>query len=185
MRLSDCTAFGWFAACCSSHVNCFCSQDSRVPLESRSTFWPRGSVNFRYVYDVVGRSSNSSSLASSVVEGGPNGVGASSPEACRDGTLDDGCVLPLAADGCLFDSSLDGRVSNEDLLSKEGRASGTGRELPLLIGLEKLVLRCEPFIENSEVIEGDRYIGGIHGENGDCGLDTPLLPENLRDEETA
>ena len=34
-------------------------------------------------------------------------------------------------------------------------------------------------------MEGDRCIGGIHGENGDCGRDIPLLPENLRDEDTA
>lgn len=94
-------------------------------------------------------------------------------------------MLPLAADGCLCGSSVDGRVSKDDLLSKLGRESGTGRELPLLKGLEKLVLRCDPFIENSEVIEGDLCMGGIHGEKGDCGLDMPLLPENLRDEDTA
>jgi hypothetical protein len=34
-------------------------------------------------------------------------------------------------------------------------------------------------------MDGDRCIAGIHGENGDCGLDIPLLPEHFRDEDTA
>ena len=34
-------------------------------------------------------------------------------------------------------------------------------------------------------MDGDRCIGCMYGENGDCGLDKPLLPENLRDHDTA
>ena len=94
-------------------------------------------------------------------------------------------MLPLAADGFRCGTSPDGRVSNEEWLSKDGRSSGIGRELPLLRGREKFVLRCDPFIENSDVIEGERCTDGIQGENGDCGRDMPLLPENLRDDDTA
>ena len=177
-----CSSIG--ADCCSSHVNCRWSHDSLVPREFRSTFLPRGSSNVRYVYEVLGRSSNVS-LASSVGRGRSNGVAASSPDACLEGPPEDGCVLPLAADGCRCGISSEGRVSKEEWLSNDGRASGMGLELPLLRGREKFVLLCDPFIENSDVIEGDRCIDGIHGEKGDCGLDMPLLPENLRDEDTA
>jgi len=55
----------------------------------------------------------------------------------------------------------------------------------LLSGREKFILRCEPEAENSEDMEGDRGTCCTYGERGDCGLDIPLLPENLREEETA
>lgn len=135
------------------------------------------------------------------VPGGPE-CGASSPEPCRDnGGFDECVVLLLAPDGCRWGRSClsnDGRLSMEGLASRDGLASNEGLVsneglLPeLLIGLEKFEKLgagrcscCDPLMEYSEVIDGDLCIGCIHGENGDCGLDTPLLPENLRDEDKA
>ena len=83
------------------------------------------------------------------------GVGVSSCDACSDETLEDRLVLPLAAEGCRSGISVDGRVSKDDLLSKLGRVS--------IGGLEKFRL-CEPAIEYSDVMEGDRCIGGMKGE---------------------
>lgn len=98
--------------------------------------------------------------------------------------LDECSVLLLAPDACRCGNRC---RSSDDLLSKDGLVSNEGRLPELLMGLEKLAVGlgncCDPFIEYSEVIEGDLWTGCIHGENGDCGLE-PLLPENLRDEDT-
>lgn len=80
-------------------------------------------------------------------------------------------------------NSVDRRPSIEVLLSKDGLVSVDGRPPELLIGLEKLKdgrWRGVPFTEHSEVILGERWTGRMYGEYGDCGLEVPLLPENLR-----
>lgn len=66
-----------------------------------------------------------------------NGVPTSSSDGFREGGPE--CMLPLAADAPRGGKSVEGRVSNEDLLSREGRASKSSLLPPLLIGLEKFL----------------------------------------------
>ena len=57
-----------------------------------------------------------------------------------------------------------------------------GRGLELLSGLEKLndglANRGAP-ADRSELIDGDRGNAGTKGDSGECGADTPLLPESF------
>lgn len=60
---------------------------------------------------------------------------------------------------CLIGSSVDGLFSYEGLLSSDGQVSVEGRPPELLMGLEKLKegrCNCEPLIEYSEVMLGER-----------------------------
>lgn len=100
-------------------------------------------------------------------------------------------MLLLAPDACRCGRS-DICFSNDGRLSVEGLVSNDGLLPELLMGLEKfeklgfgLGSCCDPLMEYSDVIEGDLCTGCIQGEKGDCGLETPLLPENLRDEDMA
>ena len=113
----------------------------------------------------------------------------SSPELPRDTAgLKDASVLLLRSDAWRSGTpglwSMEGRLSNEGL----GRTASNEGVLPeLLIGREKLLnikpgprSCCDPLIETSDVMEGDLCTGRIQGENGDCGRDMLLLPENFR-----